>query len=169
HSLPTRRSSDLLESVRSNRFDRRPVDGPPFASTMTTPTITRAQATTWRNALFVVFCLCGLGMASWMARMPAVKDALGASTADLGILILFLALGWIAGLLASGRAIALVGPGPIMAWALGLGPLGIVVAAFGVTLGPAGFWVVAGGLCFFGAALSVADVAMNLSGAINER
>ncbi|WP_403021775.1 MFS transporter [Salinibacterium sp. GXW1014] len=136
---------------------------------MTTSALTRAQATTWRNALFVIFALCGLGMASWMARTPAVKDALGASTADMGILILFLASGSIAGLLVSSHAIATFGTKPIMAWALGLGPLGVIVAGFGVALGTDGFWVVAAGLCFFGAALSIADVAMNLSGAINER
>jgi MFS family permease len=136
---------------------------------MTTPAITRIQATTWRNALFVIFGLCGLGIASWMARTPAVKDALGASTADMGILILCLAIGSIVGLLASSHAIAIFGTRPIIASALGLGPIGVVVAGFGVTLGPDGFWVVAAGLCFFGGALSIADVAMNLSGAINER
>lgn len=136
---------------------------------MTIPALTRAQATTWRNALFVIFALCGLGIASWMARTPAVKDALGASTADMGILILFLAIGSILGLLASSHAIAIFGTKPILAWALGLGPIGVIVAGFGITLGPAGFWVVAAGLWFFGAALSIADVAMNLSGAINER
>lgn len=131
--------------------------------------LSRRQIVAWRNALFVVFALCGLGMASWMARTPAVKEALDASTADMGILILGLATGSILGLLSSSHLIALAGTRRIMAWCLGLGPLGLVLAGFGVTLGPAGFVVVMVGLGTFGFGLAVADVAMNLSGAINER
>lgn len=134
-----------------------------------TSSLSPAQAKTWRNALFVIFGLCGLGMASWMARTPAVKDALGASTADMGVLILCLAIGSITGLILSSHVIALVGTRNVMSWSLALGPIGLVVAGFGVTGGNAGFWVVAAGLCAFGAALALADVAMNLSGAINER
>ncbi|MCW4385841.1 MFS transporter [Salinibacterium sp. SYSU T00001] len=138
---------------------------------MTAPAaaLTRAEITAWRNALFVIFALCGLGIASWMARTPAIKDALGVSTAEMGILVLFIAIGSILGLLASSHLIALIGTRRLMAWCLGLGPLGLIVAGFGVTLETSGFWVVAGGLGFFGAALSTADVAMNLSGAVNER
>jgi predicted MFS family arabinose efflux permease len=87
----------------------------------------------------------------------------------MGLLILFIAVGSILGLLASSHLIAAFGTRRLMGVCLGLGPLGLIVAGFGVTLGEDGFWVVALGLCFFGTALSTADVAMNLSGAINER
>lgn len=132
--------------------------------------LTAVQLAAWRNAIFVVFALCGVGIASWMARTPAVKQALDASTADMGMLIVFVATGSILGLLASSHLVANFGSQRIMAWCLAIGPVGLAIAGAGVMLGGGtGFWVVGPGLAVFGAAMGICDVAMNLSGAVNER
>jgi fucose permease len=130
--------------------------------------LTRAQVVRWRNGIFAIFAVCGVGIASWMARMPSVKDALHISTADVGVLILGLAVGSISGLLASSHLIERFGARLVMAVCLVVGPLGLTAAGVGVTLGQQ-FWVVFAGLAVFGCGLAIADVAMNLSGAINER
>ena len=54
----------------------------PIAPTSTagTASLTRGEVVAWRNALFVIFALCGMAMASWVARTPAIRDAVGAST-----------------------------------------------------------------------------------------
>jgi fucose permease len=130
--------------------------------------LTRAQVVRWRNGIFAIFAVCGFGIASWMARMPAVKESLDISTADVGVLIFGLAVGSIAGLLASSHLIERFGARPVMAVCLVAGPLGLAIAGVGVSLGPQ-FWLVFAGLVVFGCGLAICDVAMNLSGAVNER
>ncbi|MHA6669768.1 MFS transporter [Homoserinimonas sp. A447] len=141
---------------------------------MTSPTpvypagLNRGQVVAWRNGIFAIFAVCGIGIASWMARIPAVKDALDVNTAQIGVLIFAIAVGSITGLLAASHVIASFGTRRAMAWSLVIGPLGLGLAGVGVTVGQQ-FWVVFAGLAVFGAGMSVCDVAMNLSGAVNER
>jgi MFS family permease len=130
--------------------------------------LTRKRVLAWRNAMFVIFALCGLGLASWVSRVPAVRDALGATTLEMGILIFGLALGAIFGLLASSHLIATVGARRAMALCLTIGPVGFILAGIGATFGPSALLVFIG-LTIFGAGLSLTDVAMNVSGAANER
>ncbi|MEO6942806.1 MAG: MFS transporter [Terrimesophilobacter sp.] len=122
----------------------------------------------WRNGIFVVFAMCGIGLASWMARTPAVKDALGATTAQMGIIIFGLAIGSILGLVASSHAVNRFGARRVMASCMVIMPIGLTLAGIGVTFG-ALFWVVFAGLAVLGFGMGMCDVAMNLSGAANER
>ncbi|MEX1078274.1 MAG: MFS transporter [Homoserinimonas sp.] len=130
--------------------------------------LTRSQVLAWRNGIFAIFAMSGIGIASWMARIPAVKDALEVNTAQIGVLIFGIAVGSITGLLAASHVISSFGSRRSMAWCLIFGAAGLAMAGAGVTLGQQ-FWVVFVGLAIFGAGLSVCDVAMNLSGAVNER
>lgn len=129
---------------------------------------TRAQLVAWRNGIFAVFAVGGLGLASWMARTPAVKDALEATTAQMGFLILGPAMGSIVGLTLSSHLISRFGTKRVLVWCLIGAPLGLVIA--GVTVSVfANFWLVMVGLFVFGLSFGTCDVTMNLSGAINER
>jgi len=130
--------------------------------------LTRKQVVAWRNAMFVIFALCGIGLASWVSRVPAVRDALGASTLEMGVLIFGVALGSILGLLGSSHVIARLGARRTMALCFTIGPAGFIVAGLGASFGPSAV-VVFIGLTVFGAGLSICDVAMNVSGAANER
>lgn len=130
--------------------------------------LTRRQVISWRNGIFVVFAMCGIGIASWMARTPAIKAELGISLGQMGILIFGLAAGSILGLVFSSHLIAHFGSRRIMAVSLVVAPLGLAVAGLGVSFGQI-FTVVFVGLAVFGAGMSLCDVAMNLSGAVNER
>jgi fucose permease len=130
--------------------------------------LSRRQIVVWRNALFVIFGLCGLSMASWASRIPAVKEALQVSTSSMGVLIFGIAAGSIVGLLASSHIIARIGARRAIAAVLTIGAVGFAVAGFGVTIGPS-YAVVMIGLIIFGSMFSICDVAMNLQGAVNER
>ncbi len=132
----------------------------------TTPT--RAELTAWRNALFAIFALCGIGLASWAARIPAVGVSLSIDTAQLGILLFGIAVGSIAGLIASGHLVATFGAKQIILVTLLIAPVGLVVAALGATNFDS-FAIAALGLVIFGASTGICDVAMNVSGAANER
>ncbi|HMM83629.1 MAG TPA: MFS transporter [Terrimesophilobacter sp.] len=130
--------------------------------------LTHRQIIAWRNGEFVVFAMCGVGLASWMARTPAIKEALGISTAEMGVLIFGLAAGSIFGLMVSSHLIARFGARHVMVACMVAIPVGFAIAGFGVTA-HAAFWIVIVGLAIFGFSMGLCDVAMNLSGAVNER
>jgi fucose permease len=133
-----------------------------------TGALTRSAIVAWRNSLFLIFALCGVGLASWVARVPAVRDALDVSLEQMGVLIFGIAAGSIVGLLASSHLIARFGARATITWALVAAGAGLTVAGLGATVGPS-FAVIFGGLAVFGAATGMCDVAMNVSGAANER
>lgn len=128
----------------------------------------RAPLTAWRNSLVVIFALCGVGLASWAARVPRVSVILDLSPAQLGLLLLGIAIGSIAGLIASGRLVLHFGTRPVILTTLIGSASGLLLAAVGTaTLGS--FSVAFTGLMIFGACMGACDVAMNVSGAANER
>jgi MFS family permease len=122
----------------------------------------------WRNALFVIFAACGVGMASWAARIPAISSALHLSTAQVGVLLFGTAVGSIVGLIASGHLVATFGSRRVITWVLTIAALALAAAAFGVAVFGS-FAIAFGALVVFGATVGTCDVAMNVSGAANER
>lgn len=121
----------------------------------------------WVRAILVVFGLLGIGFGSWLSRLPSVRDHLGASTLEMSIFGLILALGSLTGLVFSGRTVSRLGPRQALA---------LCVVVQGLALPAAGvlFWVGAivpavVGLALYGFSFSTADVAMNVSAAEAER
>lgn len=47
----------------------------------------------WRAALFLFMFAAGVSLASWVARTPAVRDALDASTGSMGLVLFGLSVG----------------------------------------------------------------------------
>ncbi|BDZ45418.1 MFS transporter [Naasia aerilata] len=134
---------------------------------MSAPALTRRQVTGWRNALFVTFALTGLAISTWLSRVPAVRDELDVSTAALGMIIFGIAAGSMVGLVASSHVVARAGSARTVLFGLGVGVLGLPVAAIGAQIHqPVVSFL---GLLVFGAGSSMCDVAMNVSGAANER
>jgi fucose permease len=130
------------------------------------PSTTRVTA--WRNALFAIFGLCGLGMASLVSRVPALRDLLHASPAQVGLILFGIAIGSILGLLSSSHVIARFGTERTIGAVMGVGAVGYISTGVAATLG-GGIVPVFAGLAVFGVAFSICDVAMNVSGAANER
>ncbi len=130
--------------------------------------LTPRQSTAWRNAIFVIFALPGLAMATWVSRLPAVRDSLGIRIDQVGILIFAMAAGSIAGLLLSSHIIARLGAKRTMLLGTAVIASGLAIAGFGATVGPV-FGVTFAGLFVLGFASGITDVAMNVSGAANER
>lgn len=84
-----------------------------------------------RLALCALFLLPGLAMSSWVTRTPAIRDLLGASTAQMGLVIFGLAFGAMVGILCSGPLLARFGAKPLIAF----GTLGVAVSVPLVGLG----------------------------------
>jgi len=135
----------------------------------TTPARTVAPGVrAWRNALFAIFALCGVAIASWAARIPAVSDSLGLDTGQVGVLLFGIATGSIVGLIASSHVVATLGAKNVIRWFLSLSAIGLFVAALGVSVFEI-FPLAFAGLVIFGFGAGTTDVAMNVSGAANER
>jgi len=133
----------------------------------TTRTKPSAELRHWRTAVFTIFALCGFVFATWASRVPTVRDLLGASTQEMGFLILGLSAGSIVGVITASTIIARLGATRTILWAYSAVSVAMIglgfVLAFAPSFGPI-FLV----LIVIGASSTV-DVAMNLSGAANER
>jgi len=141
-----------------------------MSQSITAPTgaLTRQQVVAWRNSIFVIFALCGMLISSWVSRLPAVRDAMHLGPAQVGLLVFGIAAGSIAGLVASSHIVARFGSIKTMTVGIVIASAGIALAGVGSTFGPV-FAVAFLGLLVFGATSGMTDVAMNVSGAANER
>ena len=124
--------------------------------------------TTWRNALFVVFMINGLGFSTWLARVPAIRDGLDISTAEVAALLFTGAMGAVSGLVFSSHIIAWIG---LRHTILFFGLLGLLGLA-GIGVGSAwvsSYAVTVIAIIMAGAGNGIADVAMNVEGAAVEK
>ncbi|SJN08484.1 major facilitator superfamily MFS_1 [Leucobacter sp. 7(1)] len=136
---------------------------------MTTPdaALRLRAARRWTAGIIIVFALLGTGFGSWLSRLPAVRDHLGASTLEMSVFGLMLALGSLTGLIFSGRTVTWLGPQRTLA-------VGIIGQAIAMPAAALLFWagaVVPAVICLilFGITFATSDVAMNVSGAAAER
>lgn len=133
---------------------------------MTTATLPKIGS--WRTAVFLTFAINGFGMAAWVARIPSVRDRLGISVSEVGILIVGVSAGSILGLLLAGHVVAWLGGRNSIRIALSLQGVTLALIGIGTTVFSS-FGVVIVGLALFGIANSLCDVAMNVEGAAVER
>jgi hypothetical protein len=74
-----------------------------------TTTSRPAHAIAWRNAVFAVFALNGLGAATWAIRIPSIRDQLELPVSWVGYLILGVSIGSIVGLVLASHVIQWLG------------------------------------------------------------
>lgn len=118
-------------------------------------------------AVFLVFALSGFNFSSWAARLPAVRDSLGLSEAQMGLLLLVGSCGSLVALPLSGLVVTRIGAVKAVAGFALLNAAGLSIATFGAAAGEV--VVTAAGLVVFGVGTGVWDAAMNLEGAIVEQ
>lgn len=128
----------------------------------------RRELLAWRNAIFVIFALSGLSIATWVARIPAIRDNLELTTGAVGLLILGMSIGSILGLVASQHLLARLGPRHGMQLTLGLVATGLLLIGIGASLVPLE-GIVLVGLIIFGFGNGALDVMMNVEGAAAEQ
>ncbi|WP_045747789.1 MFS transporter [Actinoplanes rectilineatus] len=120
-----------------------------------------------RAALFALFFVPGVAIASWVTRTPAIRDLLGASTAEMGLVLFGLSAGSMVGILSSGAFVTRFGTRPVVV----AGSLATLISVPLIGLGAAVSQspLVAAGLFFFGLGMGGGEVAMNIEGADVER
>lgn len=118
-------------------------------------------------AVFVVFALNGFNFSSWASRLPAVRDALGFSPQQMGVLLLVGSIGSLVALPVSGLVVTRLGARrTVLTFAL-MNAAGLALAAAGVAAGVV--LVVGSGVVLFGVGTGTWDAAMNLEGAAVEQ
>ncbi|MBO1770108.1 MFS transporter [Agrococcus sp. TF02-5] len=125
------------------------------------------SVTAWRNAVFAAFFAMGFGYASWMARVPHVRDMLDVSTGEMGLLLLGISIGSVTGLLVASHVIHALGARLVISIGMISVSVGLALAGWAADAGLA--WLVVGGFILGGSLTGMTDVAMNISGAANER
>ena len=105
----------------------------------------------------IVFAGNGGLFATWVSRIPAIRDDLGASERGLGFALLFIAVGSLAAMPLSGPLVARFGARAVIASCVG----GSLVAYPLLGLAPSLVWLAAV-LLLVGACVGVWDVAMNV-------
>lgn len=121
------------------------------------------NARTRRFALLTLFSMPGVAIASWVTRTPAIRDALGASTAEMGLVLFGLSIGSITGILSSGPLAARFGTKPVIIAGMSSVTASMVLVAVGALVGAAP--LVAVGLALFGLGMGGSEVALNIEGA----
>jgi MFS family permease len=117
-----------------------------------------------RTAVYVVFGLNGAAFSNWMARVPAVRDALHFTPGRIGLLLLAVSVASVATMPLTGMVVNRLGPRATIAVGAVIMCTGLATAGIGaqaLTSVP----IVAVGLFALGVGTSGWDVAMNIAGA----
>lgn len=133
-----------------------------------TVTNSRTELVAWRNAIFVIFTMSGLSMATWAARVPTIKANLDITTGSIGLLVLCMSACSVVGLIVAPMMFARLGPRRSMLVSLLFVSVGLVV----IGLGAAVFYtpaLVGVGLGLFGFGNGSCDVVMNVEAADVEK
>ncbi|HUG49675.1 MAG TPA: MFS transporter, partial [Terrimesophilobacter sp.] len=127
-----------------------------------------SQIIAWRNAVYVIFGLAGVGLSSWVSRVPAVRDYLGASSSEMGLLLLGLSAGSVLGFILSSRVVSTLGAKEsiFVCLCVAAGGLTIVGVSSAVLRN---YSVVFLGLAIFAVGSCICNVAINVEAAAIER
>lgn len=130
--------------------------------------LTRSQLARWRTAIFAIFLASGLSIATWAARVPAIKDAVGVDRTQLGLMLLIGGIASIVGLSLSSVVLARFGAKRGMLAAMLVFAAGVAIIGVGTdVMHSAG--IVTLGLALWGFGNGAVDVMMNVEGAAIEK
>ena len=119
-----------------------------------------------RAAVFAVFIGSGFAGASWISRIPDVRDQLQATPSTLGLILLAMAAGSLISMPLAGIIVTRIGPGRTVAIFSLVLAVGMVVVGLGYAIG---IPPLVAGLFLVGYGYGTWDVAMNVEGAAVEQ
>ncbi|MDF2050274.1 MFS transporter [Arthrobacter sp. Cr_A7] len=129
---------------------------------------TTAEVTHWRNAVVVAYAASGLAFASWVSRLPAIRDALDLTPGNIGVLLLCMTLGSFASVSASGLIVLRLGSKRTIRTGSILVGIGLLLAGLGTSVlsSPVATAI---GLAIIGLGTGSWNTASNVEGAAVER
>jgi MFS family permease len=122
----------------------------------------------WRNAVVVAYAMSGVAFASWVSRLPAIRDGLDLTPGTIGLLLLCMTAGSFISVSASGLIVLRFGSKRTIRIGSIMVGCGLVLAGFGtsVLVNPL---AVAAGLAVTGLGTASWNTASNVEGAAVER
>jgi MFS family permease len=121
-----------------------------------------SRACARRNALFVLFALPGIIMSSWVSRTPDIRDLIGATTGDMGLVLAGLSAGSMIGVLSGGPMVVRLGARRVTLVGASSVAFGGAVIGLGAGLGDG--LVVTLGLAFLGLGIGSSEISINVEG-----
>ncbi|KJK42352.1 membrane protein [Lentzea aerocolonigenes] len=131
-------------------------------------TVSRREVRTAAAGVAVTFGLNGVAVASWFARVPAARDALGLSAGALGLLLLSMSLGAFLAMLSAGEVTHRLGARLTVCVSALVVSSGLFLAGVGIGAVPS-VVLTAAGIFVLGYGSGLCDVAMNVEAAEVER
>ncbi len=125
------------------------------------------KARTLRAALFGLFVVIGVATSTWVTRTPALRDALQASTEQMGMILFGFSLGSMAGILSSNWLVDRLHARRAMVAGMAVNLAGLALLAVGA--GMASVAVVVLSFMLFGVGMGWADIAVNVEGGAIEK
>lgn len=133
-----------------------------------TTAATTTQVSSWRNAVVVAYGASGLAFASWVSRLPAIRDGLDLTPGNIGLLLLCMTLGSFVSVSASGLIVLRLGSKRTIRTGSIMVGCGLLLAGFGTSV-LASPVATAAGLAVIGLGTASWNTASNVEGAAVER
>ena len=125
------------------------------------------HARSLRLALYALFIVIGVATSTWVTRTPALRDALQASTEQMGLILFGFSMGSMAGILSANWLVERLQARRSVAVGMGVNLLGLLILALGA--GATSIPTVVSGFVLFGVGLGWTDIAVNVEGGALER
>ncbi|MEO5780856.1 MULTISPECIES: MFS transporter [Arthrobacter] len=129
---------------------------------------TARDITRWRNAVAAAYGFSGIAFASWISRLPAIRDGLDLTPGSVGLLLLCMTVGSFVSVSASGLIVLHFGSRQTIRIGSILVGCGLVLTGFGTSV-MANPLAVAAGLAVIGLGTASWNTASNVEGAAVER
>jgi fucose permease len=127
-----------------------------------TPSVVRAR---W--SLMALFALFGIVGISWMTRLPSIREALGVSSAQLGLILIVGAIGALFAVMSTGAIVSRFGSRRTLVAATLVNLVALLLVAWGTAAGSVGIFAV--GAFVNGVSGALMNVPINLNGAMVEQ
>ncbi|HLP22722.1 MAG TPA: MFS transporter [Microbacteriaceae bacterium] len=122
----------------------------------------------WRNAVFILFFVQGVGGSTWLSRLPTLRDDTGLTTSSTGTFLLAGSIGALIGLGSSTFLVAKFGAHRALLITMSTGLVGVLTMGFGSSV-IGDVWAIALGLFGFGCGFGASGVLINIEGSLAER
>jgi fucose permease len=130
------------------------------------PSVSDSQMRITRIALYVAMLTLGTLIASWVTRTPTIRNDVGVSTVQLGLVLFGVSIGSMVGILSSSRVVRRFGGRRVLA--TGTGSAAVGTAIIGLSALVSSPFGVFAGMAAFGFGIGVGEVALNIEAAAVE-
>lgn len=127
-----------------------------------------SEVTAWRNGVITAYAGSGLVFATWVSRIPAIRDELSLSAGQVGLMLLCMSLGSFVSVAASGLVVLRLGSKLTSRLGSIIQTIGVIIMGLGATVF-ADTVVVGTGLVIVGLGTGSWNTSSNIEGAAVER